>query len=101
MVWTSNGQDGDISGVFGQRFGRPALLRNDEVTSIDPVTPPRATILPLDPSPAPAGDRYIEGFVSGDADPAPSAGPLVFYGLDSPITTLKLTKSGGSVLIAF
>ena len=91
MVWAR--PDLDWNGVFGQRYGKPVLLRNDEIIVLDPTTPPRPDILPLDPT----DDHYLDAFESGDLDPTPSASPLVFYELYSPISTLKLTKSGGSV----
>ena len=73
------------------------LLRNDEVVVLEPLTPPRPDILPLDAT----DDHYLDAFESGDLDPTPSTGPLVFYELYSPISTLKLTKSSGSVRIVY
>ena len=67
---------------------------------IDPLTPPRSTVLPLDPALPPVGDRYQDIINSGDADPDPfvlDAGrPLIFFGLDAKFE-LRLTKSAAGI----
>ena len=73
-----------------------ALLRNDDVTLLSPVTPSLDTIFPLDPS-----LPYIADFASGNLDPTPSSGLFVLYELDSPTSALRLTKSGDSIRIVF
>jgi hypothetical protein len=68
------------------------LLRNTDVTQLDPLLPPLDGCLPMDP----AEDQYISDFVAGDADPDSGNGsPLVFYALDSPaLIWLEKTPSG-------
>ena len=41
------------------------LLRNTDVTQLDPVTPPLSDCLPMDP----VDDLHVPDFVSGDVDP--------------------------------
>jgi len=55
------------------------LLRNDDVTRLDPVTPGLETILPLDP----AADLHRDPFVPGAEVPA-DGGPLVFFEVPGP-----------------
>ena len=83
-----------------------ALLRNAEVTSLSPLTPGLDTIFPLDPGVPPAGDRYVDGFVSGDLDPEAivvedRVRPLVFYGLDSDDTLKAVKTSAAEIRIVF
>ena len=68
------------------------LLRNDFVTRLDPITPPLASIFPLDP----ARDG-IGSLPSGALDPdagivADRSRPLVFYGLTAS-ETIRLVKA--------
>jgi hypothetical protein len=68
------------------------LLRNTDVTQLDPLTPPLDGCLPMNP----VEDNYISDFVAGDVDPDSGNGsPLVFYALDSPaLIWLDRTPSG-------
>jgi hypothetical protein len=104
VVWAT-----DESGVFGQRFNVPkrTLLRNSKIRSLDPGSPPLASILPLDASgPVPTGDVYVEFFASGWTDPeadvvGDTAHPLVFYGLDSKYTLSLVKTAGGKLRLTF
>jgi len=108
VVWMSFDQDGDQAGVFGRALEPAlpvALLRNTEITALSPVSPPLATILPLDPAAPPAGDRYLEPVAPGDVDPEASVlgdaeRPLVLYGLDT-FDVLRLVKIGGQIRIEY
>jgi hypothetical protein len=84
-------------------FWSKTLLRNAEVTSIDPMVPSLDQIFPLDPiNPVPIGDLYKRGFKSGYFDPQKEPfvisdydHPLVFYQVYDPpqnCNTLKLHK---------
>jgi ELWxxDGT repeat protein len=68
------------------------LLRNDDVTGIDPQSPPKASLLPLDP----ARDAYVD-VTPGMVDPEMAVlldrvRPLVYYALDGAYT-LRLTAT--------
>jgi uncharacterized delta-60 repeat protein len=84
------------------KYSQPgrALLRNTEVTELDP-PPDLSTILPLDP----VADLYISDFQSGDIDPdtailGDTTHPLVFYGLDRPeAIRLSKTAAGETMII--
>ena len=77
------------------------LLRNDDVTVLDPHTPPKASLLPLDAT----RDAYLEA-APGMVDPEmtvhqDAARPLAYYALDGA-ATLRLTKTGlGRIRIDF
>jgi len=74
----------------GARTGN--LLRNAELTGIDPPSPGVENLLPLDP----VEDLHVADFVSGgvDTDPGPGC-PLVFYAIDAPVRIwLRVTDSG-------
>ena len=74
----------------GERTGN--LLRNADVTALDPPAPDVGTLLPLDP----VEDLHVANFVAGsvDSDPGPGC-PLVFYAIDAPVRIwLRLTESG-------
>jgi len=73
----------------------PIALLRDALDSIDPPSPAKALVLPLD-----AGDLYISDFLSGDPDPTPLGQPLVFYATN-PARDVMLVKSAGSVAISF
>ena len=79
---------GRVDGVPGR-----ALLRNSDVTSIRPLSPDLATILPL----TLALDLYEPDFAAGDLDRdttilTPVLSPFVFYALDGP-GSLNLVKT--------
>jgi hypothetical protein len=74
------------------------LLRNTDVTLLDPLTPSLGVCLPMDS----VEDRYISDFVAGDADPDSGNGsPLVFYALDSPALIWLEKTTSGEVRIEF
>lgn len=86
------------------------LLRNANLTSLNPVTPPLPAIFwssPADPVLDPVTDREAVGFVSGGAFPnqatdlGNTAQPLVFYQLNSPTYIIKLQKSAGNLVITY
>ena len=104
-------QDGDGDSMalpdigFDEVPGAPsevALLRNDDVTDLSPITPPLGSLLPLDP----IVDSYITPFVAGGTDPdldvlGRTSRPLVFYGTD-PERILGLVKTvDGRIRIFF
>ena len=71
------------------------LLRNSDRTDLNPPTPPRDFVLPLDP----ARDAYLWTIQDGDLDPDPGvldelARPLVIYGIDG-CDEIYLTKAPG------
>ena len=80
------------------------LLRNKEIETVTPVVfPALADILQLDP----VDDLYQAAFLTGAADPEADIvindqWPLVFYSLDVPRSTIRLTKApNDSLTIAF
>ncbi|MEM7244011.1 MAG: hypothetical protein AAF533_01635 [Acidobacteriota bacterium] len=81
------------SGLFVGRTDAvaPVLLRNAEVTSLAPLTPALATVLPLDP----VEDLHVASFTVGELDPETrvvddATRPLVFYSVDADVT-IRLT----------
>jgi hypothetical protein len=80
----------------GPRTGE--LLRNSDVSQLDPVTPPLNGCLPLDP----VADLHIPDFVAGDVDPDPASGcPLVFYAIDAPVRIWLGRTPTGEIRIDF
>jgi hypothetical protein len=74
------------------------LLRNTDVTQLEPLTPPLDGCLPM----SPVEDQYISDFVAGDVDPDSGNGsPLVFYALDSPALIWMEKTASGEVRIDF
>jgi hypothetical protein len=74
------------------------LLRNTEVTGLDPVTPPLADVLPLNP----LDDLRVAGFVAGDVDPDPTPeARLVFYAVDAPVRIWLTRTPSGEIRIDF
>jgi len=103
----------------------PNLLRNDQITSLTPITPGLGAIFPLDPT-GPDNflgtgegvlrefhgsddddDLYAPQIESGFMDPdldvvTDNARPLVFYQLDDPNRTLFLAKSSfGRIVVTY
>ncbi|MFC2173397.1 right-handed parallel beta-helix repeat-containing protein [Acidobacteriota bacterium] len=75
------------------------LMRNEWISSIAPLDPPKDMVLPLDP----VRDHYLSSALSpvrieDDALPGPS--PLVFYSLNID-TVLHAQRSGDDVEISF
>ncbi len=124
LIVADNGSDLYISGTFDTRwdndvlnpaFGRikggdfevielgwppQKLLRSKAVTSLNPVTPPLSSILPLS-----AANEYLATVKTEDTDPEAvlndNAHPLIFYALDG-ILELHLSKAAGAtVMITF
>ena len=74
------------------------LLRNTEVSQLQPVSPPVGDLLPLDPT----DDMHVPDFVAGDVDPDPANGsPLVFYAIDGPVWLWLSKTESGEVQIEF
>jgi len=89
-----------------------SLLRYGGVSSLSPLTPSAGSIFvqqyPSDPALDPSRDLEVSGFVSGASFPHEStdmqAGspPLVFYELSGTSgDTLRVTKSGGKIVITY
>jgi hypothetical protein len=80
----------------GPRTGN--LLRNTDVSQVDPIAPPLSGCLPLDP----VGDLYVPDFVAGDVDPdSTSACPLVFYAIADPVRIWLSKRPSGEIQIDF
>jgi hypothetical protein len=74
------------------------LLRNTDVTQLDPPTPPVGDCLPLDP----VDDLHVADFVAGDVDPDPADGSsLVFYAIDAPVRIWVHRRPSGEIQIDF
>ncbi len=89
-----------------------ALLRYGGVTSLSPLTPSAASIFvqqyPNDPALDPTADLEVQNFASGASfqhdttDLAAGSPPLVFYELSGNSgDTLRVTKSGGKIVITY
>jgi hypothetical protein len=74
------------------------LLRNHQITALEPVNPPLAAVLPLDP----VDDLHMESFAAGGVDDQPTQeSPLVLYGVDAPVTLSLVKTPAGAVRIGF
>lgn len=84
-------------GVFATR----GLLRDDRVTDLAPVTPPLATVMPLDP----VADLYLPSLAPGGLDPDAAvvggSRPLVLYALPGDGTLLLSEAPGDRLRIDF
>lgn len=80
----------------GERRGN--LLRNTDITQLDPVEPPVGDCLPLDP----VDDLHVEDFVAGSVDPdSGHSSPLVFYEVDGPVFLWLEKTPAGEIHIDF
>ena len=82
----------------GAGAGTGNLLRNADVTAVNPTAPAVETLLPLDP----AEDLHVEEFAAGsvDADPGPAC-PLIFYAIDAPVRIWLSRTETGEIRIDF
>ena len=76
--------------------------RQHDVPTLDPVTPPLDTVLPIDP----VRDVHVVAFTSGDLDPDAavlddSSRPLVFYAVDADVVIRLSVAPGRRIRIQF